>query len=238
MNQTLKTKNLVFTKEDHDILNGYKNVVDLISNLFGNSCECVLHSLESLESSVIYIKNTEDKTNRKIGSPLTNKALTLLKYCEEHCSDVSPIYKTSKNDGTPMRSSTMIIRNFDGIPIGMLCINFDLSTPIYQFFNDLCHNMTTSNLNKHSNFQDHSLDEEEIFARNSSELFYMAVEKAKQKVYEDNTISIRNKNKEIIKILYKQGLFQVRTSVQTISKLLNISKDAVYLHLRALQEQE
>ncbi len=216
-------KGVSFTKTDSMILEGYKGVVDTICNLLGPNCECVLHSLESLEHSVIYIRNGE-KTNRHIGSPMTNKALSILKYCNDHSCTTSPIYKTTASNGRTMRSSTMIIRNFEGTPIGMMCINFDISAPFAEiagFF--------LQGLEKLDEKTEH---EEEFFAKDTEELFSSAVEKARNKVYADNSIGTRNKLKAIISILNSQGIFQVRNAVPGVARLLNVSKDAIYLHLR------
>ena len=40
------------------------------------------------------------------------------------------------------------------------------------------------------------------------------------------------KNKKIIYDLYNKGIFQIKDAVTVIAKLLNISKNTVYLHLR------
>lgn len=66
-----------FSEEDHAILASYFAVADGIAALIGKHCEIVLHSLESLEHSAIYIVNGHN-THRKIGSPITDRALKSL----------------------------------------------------------------------------------------------------------------------------------------------------------------
>ena len=113
----------LLTAQDCALLDRYKLIVDAIGQVFGNSCECVLHSLADLEHSVIHIHNGM-KTGRVLGSPITDKALMLLKNCESLHQDITPVYQTVARNGSPMRSTTIIIRNNDRIPIGFLCINF------------------------------------------------------------------------------------------------------------------
>lgn len=67
-----------FTDEDRTILNSYIAVVEGVSALIGDHCEIVLHSLEDLEHSAMYIANGHN-TNRKVGSPITDFALKSLR---------------------------------------------------------------------------------------------------------------------------------------------------------------
>ncbi|WP_337945359.1 PAS domain-containing protein, partial [Sutterella wadsworthensis] len=100
----------LLTAQDCALLDRYKLIVDAIGQVFGNSCECVLHSLADLEHSVIHIHNGM-KTGRVLGSPITDKALMLLKNCESLHQDITPVYQTVARNGSPMRSTTIIIRN-------------------------------------------------------------------------------------------------------------------------------
>ena len=43
------------------------------------------------------------------------------------------------------------------------------------------------------------------------------------------------KNKEIIKRCSSQGIFQIKSAVTSVAKILNISKNTVYLHLKSLE---
>ena len=52
----------------------------------------------------------------------------------------------------------------------------------------------------------------------------------------DSSVSSSNKNKEIIRLLYQQGIFNLKDSVQITSQKLNLSKNTVYLHLRNLEK--
>mgnify|MGYP000844393606 FL=1 len=68
----------IFTDEDRTILNSYNAVVDGVSELIGEHCEIVLHSLEDIEHSAIRIANGHN-TNRQVGSPITALALRSLR---------------------------------------------------------------------------------------------------------------------------------------------------------------
>ena len=65
------------TLVDRAILESYKEVAEGLSDYLGEGYEIVLHSLESLESSVIKIINGYH-TGRKEGAPITDLALKML----------------------------------------------------------------------------------------------------------------------------------------------------------------
>lgn len=207
------------TEVDHQILEGYKHIVESIGLILGSSCEVVLHSLADLSHSVIAIHNGA-KTGRQIGSPVTDKALSVLQDCERSNKPNSGLYHTTTADGHAMRSVTTVIRGAKGHPIGLLCINFDISTP----FNELAaillsHGQPTA-------------DDGEHFALNIDDLFVNKVRKVQDAVLKDNSISARKRTQEIITRLNAEGLFKLRKAVPRIAEILNISKDVIYLHLR------
>ena len=53
----------------------------------------------------------------------------------------------------------------------------------------------------------------------------------------DDRIPQYLKNKEIVTILFHQGIFKLKNAVQLISEALKISKNTVYLHIRGLEEK-
>lgn len=214
------------TKEDLLILEGYKSMVNAIGDLLGDSCEVVLHSLDDLNKSVIYIHNGK-KTGRSIGSPVTDKALRLLKECEKQKSSNSGSYFTKTSDGHIMKSSTTIIRNLEKKPIGILCINFDISTPLSDLISILSYKKEDSL----------ALDAEH-FASDIDDLLITTVNKVKSTIMNDESIPSRQKIKEIIKNLNNQGLFKLRNSVPQIAEVLGISRDVIYLHLRTQKKTE
>lgn len=82
-----------FTEFDHHILQSYEAVVDGIASLIGNYCEIVLHSLEDINKSAVKIANGEN-TGRKVGSPITDLALQMLKDIQRSKRNFSRSYFT------------------------------------------------------------------------------------------------------------------------------------------------
>ena len=205
---------------DRQILEGDKGIVQAVGLVFGSSCEAVLHSLEDLSHSVICIHNGA-KTGRQLGSPVTDKALTVLRDCERTGRDNSGLYLTTSAQGHKMRSSTTVIRGTAGQPIGMLCINFDVSTPLHEWAEILLSEPASAELDS------------EHFALDIDDLLLNQVKKIQAEVASDPHIPTRQKTKEIILRLHEAGVFKLRRSVPRVAEILQISRDVIYLHLRS-----
>ena len=53
----MKNPTVILTENDKIILESYKNIADGLGDFLGSGCEIVIHSLESLDSSIIKIVN-------------------------------------------------------------------------------------------------------------------------------------------------------------------------------------
>ena len=219
----LKEGSVSLSPQDRLILEGYKPLVDAIGQLFGDCCEVVLHSLEDLSHSVIWIHNGA-KTGRKIGSPVTDKALSVLRQCEQTGSSFSKLYLTQTVNGATMRSTTTVIKGIAGNPIGLFCINFDISMPFNQLAQILVEPKNEAEAGG------------EHFAIDLDDLFLTKVRQVEQEVKNDPNIPVRRKTYEIIVRLSDEGVFKIRKAVPRIAKVLNISRDVIYMHLRKHEE--
>ena len=272
-------------QENALILKQYCVMVDMLGLFFKDSVEVVLHSLVDMERSVIYIHNGQ-KTARKLGSPVTDKALRILEEFQRTKRTLFGPYKTVSREGHVMKSVTTVITNSAEQAIGLLCINFDLATPVNELFAILCADFegartsaTTvasaatvaantagtvetegavgtltspqggqlKDLTVNANTKpavalnvpvssDSLADVGEHFATDIHDLLNTAVNQTRNQVMRDDSIPQRQKNKVIIQELNKQGLFNLRNAVPIISEILQLSKDAIYLHLRSCKK--
>jgi predicted transcriptional regulator YheO len=201
-------------------LNSYKSAMLGLADYLGDGYELVLHSLEDLKHSVIYIINGH-YTGRKEGAPITDLALSMLDEISKGQND-SITYFSKNKKSEPLKSATIAIRGENNRVIGLLCINFYMNTS----FCDIIGSFMPKNV------QNINYIMKENFAENSDELIESIVEKVKNQVYMDQSISTANKNKAIISMLGNYGIFNIKDSVVKIADLLNISKNTVYMHLR------
>ncbi|MIE71849.1 hypothetical protein EL06_21110 [Salmonella enterica subsp. diarizonae] len=213
------------TGADKRTLDAWQAVAVMLGRLLGKGCEVVLHSLEDLQNSVVFIVNGEI-TGRKVGSPVTNTALAMLQRIQEEHIDVTEAYFTRSPDGHLMRSITCAIRGSEGNVAGLLCVNLDIDTPLCQFMQDL--------LPPRADEKKHPA-EAEVFAHSVDELVRETVETVRHNVINDPAISPSARNRCIILRLHEQGLFELKDAVIIIAGMLGISRHTVYLHLRKMK---
>ncbi|WGE71708.1 transcriptional regulator [Actinobacillus equuli subsp. haemolyticus] len=210
-----------FTEEDHAILASYFPIVDGIAALIGEHCEIVLHSLEFLENSAIYIANGHN-TDRKIGSPLTDKALKSLHQMKT--DSVSKPYFTRSKGGVLMKSVTVAIRNSKQHVIGFICININLDVPASQFL---------------SAFIAPLQDDEDTavnFASSVEDLVAQTIEHTIEETMADRNVANNNKNRHIVVSLYEKGIFDIKDAINQVADRLNISRHTVYLYIRQIKQ--
>ena len=219
----MRAKEIVLTEVDQQILESYRCFAEGLSHYLGKSCEIILHSLENFDHSAIKVINGYH-TGRKEGAPITNLALSMLSRIQEEREIIQDIpYFTKNNKGEPMKSTTITIRGERGRIIGLMCINFYLNTALFDVLSDLSPQAGQSSY-------------VENFAGTSDEWILETVDKIKKEVFHDPSIASPNKNKEIVKRLNDEGIFNLKDSVITAAEALNISKNTIYLHLRNLAE--
>jgi predicted transcriptional regulator YheO len=210
---------------DKTILDSYAAMLDGLANYMGAGYELVLHSLEDLDHSVIKIINGH-YSNRQTGAPVTDLALSMLKEIENN--NEKQWYKTYFNRnkrGILTKSSTIPILGEKRRVIGLLCINFYMDTS----FTNIIENFIPKNIG--------TGPEEENFVMNTRELIVNSLKDVKHLIHDDTSIQNVNKNKEILFVLYKKGIFNLKDAVVTVAEALGISKNTIYMHIRNFENQ-
>lgn len=221
-------ESIILSETDKAILESYKTTCRGLAQYLGNGYEFVIHSLENLDHSVIEIINGFH-TGRTVGAPITDLALMMLNQIRQNENQPAITYFTHNKQGKPLKATTITIYGENQRIIGLLCINFYLDTPFSSIIKSFSENETPQN-------GDGAVTER--FSETSDELIQNAFEVAVDSVSKNTSIPAKNRNKEIITILYNNGIFQLKDSVLEIANRLNISKNTVYLHIRNLKEEK
>ena len=212
---------LVLSPTDKVILESYKILVDGLSAYLGEGYEIILHSLEDLDHSVIKIINGH-YTERCEGAPITDLALTMLEDLNRRSSLEVKAYFNHKS-GKTLKSVTIPVVGEQRRIIGLLCINFHMEISVFNFLTQYLPNEASN------------ISSSETFNKNADGLLISALEDAKAQIYGDKSVNASNKNKEIIRLLYQRGIFNIKDAVASVAEALGISKNTVYLHLRNIQ---
>lgn len=208
-------------ESDRRLLRALEPVVDAIAALFGNNCEVLVHSLEDLSRSVVKIANGH-VTGRTEGSPMTDLGIKTIRNARAGSSDVIGSYFSKTSSGKTLKSVTALIRNEEK-PIGMLCINLDLSVPLEDVLKTFAVDWRGT-------------DSPENFAMSSEELIHVTLDKAIEKMSRERQISANTRNKKIVQELHQQGIFDIKGAVDMVARELGVSRYTVYNYLREIRE--
>lgn len=214
-------KNIILTKTDKQILDSYKYFINGLSSYLGNSYEIVLHSLGNLEQSVIHIVNGEH-TGRKVGAPITDLALKMYDDIQKGEADYI-VYNSKNKNGEPLKSATIAIRGEMDKIIGLICINMYLNTPFF----DVLSSFIPSSASIVNN-----LNIDESFSNDTDDLIRTAIDEETKKVMANASILPSNRNKVIVERLYDKGIFNLKDSILKVEKIMGISKNTIYMHIR------
>lgn len=214
----------VFTDRDKQILESQYLVADTIAGMFGQGCEVVIHSLEDLGRSIVKIVHGE-VTGRAVGSPITDLGLKVANKAFESSDNIIGPYFSMTKAGKPLKSTTMIIRNDEGAPIGFLCINFDLSLPIGQ----LCAEFSPSSETPPSG---------ENFAPDVGELVAQAVADELEAISRITGVSPTEKNRRVVANLELRSIFDIKGAVELVAGELGVTKHTIYKYLRELRGEQ
>lgn len=197
-------------------LTPYQPLIESIVSLFAPLVEVAVHDLN--EGKIVAIYN--NLSRRAIGEP---SPLHELKIPLQDFPDVFKPYYKQNWDGTPLKCTSITIRDQNRQPIGLICIN--MNTSLLQGTQDLL-------------FQLLSVEKD---AENPIDTFGGNVEiqiknliSEHLKTHNLTFSSLNNKQKkDLILFLYHKGAFNFKNAVPFVAKYLNVSRASIYNYLKA-----
>ncbi len=212
--------------DDKRLLESYVPIAEGIVRIFGPTCEVVLHSLEDMGRSVIAIYNGEI-SGRTVGSPITSLGLEILKRSMLVDERIVGPYFSRGPKGNTVKSASILIRNPEGVTIGFLCINFNISSPLADFVAQFSDPTVSGGAER----IDH-------FVSGMHELIHKALEKEMKRVSDIKGIAPSEKNKLIVQALEDLGLFDIKGAVELTAKEMGLSRFTIYGYLRGMRKNE
>ncbi len=211
-----------FTQEDRMQLEVISAVAQGIARQFGEFCEVVVHSLENYDNSIVAIENGA-VTGRSVGGPMTDFALNVLERCDQEKEDVYGVYYTNTETGKQLKSTTIVLRNLQRKPIGLLCMNFDVSAPFAKLMESLLPEVTgTQSVSEH-------------FPLTAKDLVETSFNEVVDEINRKTGISPTQKNKLIVEELYKRGIFHIKNGIDIVSEKLGVSRYTIYNYIREVK---
>lgn len=199
-------------------LKDYFSVAQAITALLQPHAEVVIHDLKTGKIAAIY----NNFSKRKVGEE------SLIEELSDYNAlpDVFPTYTKANWDGKKLKSSTATLRDKNKTPIGLLCINLDLSK--WEEFRHL--------LDQWSNVPIHEKQSELLFKDDWREKINLYVSDYLNK--EGVTLKMLNKEKkqDLIHALHKEGAFKAKNAATYVADVLDLSRATVYNYLRITNE--
>lgn len=201
------------------LLQRYASVADGIALLFTDYVEVIIHDLES--QTVVYIANNISKRN--IGDPA---ALDDVNF-EESETVIGP-YEKLNWDGKTICSTSVVIRDDENTPIGMLCINMNTG-PVEAARTALDLLLPIKNLIPQPKKLFHDDWQEKV---NNFIHMWLA----------NNNLTIlvlsRNNKRALVEALYDNGAFNGKSSADYIANILSMGRATVFNYLREIKNKE
>lgn len=200
-------------------LKRYLPLIEAVVKLFQPFVEVAVHDIERGELVALY----HNISQRKIGeaSPLKELASAIERFPDHF----EPYYKTNW-DGRKLKCTSITVRDPQGKPIGLICINVDTS-----FFQDV--KRAFEAFLRTAPAAENPL---EAFGGNTKEQLLAVIQEYLQK----NSLNLnhlhRQQKKELVLHLYRKGVLNLKNAVPLIAEALKLSRASVYNYLKSLEE--
>ncbi len=195
----------------------YEPLIKAIVELLQPFVEAAVHDLEQGKIVAIY----HNISHRKVGetSPLKELKIEIKDFPDYF----SPYYKTNW-DGRALKCTSITMRNKKGDPIGLICLNVDVSA--FQESQKII-----------ESFLKITKD-----ASNPIEMFGNGCEEQArpiiQQYLDDNRMTLNRLNRaqkrELVQQLYRKGIFNFKNAAPFIAQKLNTSRASIYNYIKQI----
>jgi selenocysteine lyase/cysteine desulfurase/predicted transcriptional regulator YheO len=180
--------------------------VNGLGSSLGPGIEVVLHDLAALPNSIVAIAG--DLTGRTVGGPMTDLLLGLVR--RGTTQDLTN-YETHAPDGRPITSSTVFIRDPDGVAVGCLCVNSKSLTG------------------------QGSVTTPENFPPDVDGLRQVLLERALSDVGVPVSLMKKSHKSRVVRVLDEAGFFLIRDSVDYLAAELEVTRYTIYNYLNEIR---
>lgn len=199
-------------------LDDYFPVAQAITALLHPHAEVVIHDLKTGQIAAIY----NPFSKRKVGDE------SLIEELPDYAPlpDVFPIYTKVNWDGKKLKSSTATLRDKNKTPIGLLCINLDVSR--WEEFRHL--------LDQWSKIPSYQNEPEVLFKDDWREKINLYVSDYLNKEGLILKMLSKEKKRDLVQALHREGAFKAKNAATYVADVLDLSRATVYNYLRAINE--
>lgn len=233
MMQGLKAMILIMSPDPHHQLeaagtlmnksynfDNWKRLAKVLAVQYGSMCEVVLHDLTGKDPShtIIAIQNGQI-SGRKVGDGSAAIVAEAMEEPEVRHED-RLAYLTRTRDGKILKSSSLFIRDDDGLLVGILSINTDISLTL----------AVENALHSFNSSMDKESEPTEI-TTNVSDLLDTLIEQSIRMIGKPAALMGKDEKVRAIRFLNDSGAFLITKSGPRVCQVFNISKYTLYSYL-------
>jgi len=200
----------------------FVQVGEALCRTVGPQCEVVIHDLEDMEHSIVWIMGIV--TERKVGGCMTSKGLSLVRSWK--IQDTYN-YTTRTRSGKTVRSSLVFVKDRGGQPMVGLEINFDTS-PFVAFRHAL---EALADPDEAYDFQDAFIDD-------APQMLEKMLQQAVALVGKPVPNMGKADRLRVVQILDEAGAFELRKAVPAVAGFLGVTRFTIHNYLNELREPE
>ncbi|QQK76662.1 transcriptional regulator [Salicibibacter cibarius] len=215
---------------DHinDELEFLQKMIKGIAKQFGKNCETVLLDLSNPEvygsGRIVAIENSH-VTGRSIGDTGTNLGLEVLRDSSKEGDKFN--YLARSVSGRMLKCSTIFIRNNENVPIGSICINFDVT----EF------EMAESTIRTLTAEEEIDTKTKEVFVNNVNDVLDVLIQEAQDMMGKPVAFMTRKEKMKSIEYLDSKGAFLIKKAGDKICSYYDISKYTLYNYLDEARQE-
>lgn len=207
----------------NEFIKQYIPIADMIAKTIGPQCEVVLHDLQIPQNSVVYIAN-DTITGRKIGDGF-NLIISKVLLSRRFENDMVTNYSFRTDSGKQIKSSTVMIRDFNNKVVGAMCLNIDTTKVIEQIA-----------------WLQSLLPDPELRPQPScpdAESYHVIeiVDDIIDRIFAGKDVKrmLRDEKLEIIRFMDSRGIFLTKGAIDKVSEKMGVSKVTIYSYLDELK---
>jgi len=194
-----------------------KPIVKAMGKTLGKHFEIVLHDLRK-KASIIAIENSHI-SDRKVGDKAPKLLKNMLSSIKKD-EDMILNYVIKTDEGRPLKSTTVLIRNEKDEIIGAFCINIDLTNIkiAQQFLNEL------GSIEKEESIRDK-------FPEDVEDFLDIVIQNSLEQVDKPVHLLTKKDKLKIVEYLDDNNAFSIKDTINTLANELNVSRYTIYNYL-------
>jgi predicted transcriptional regulator YheO len=203
-----------------EILRILKTVGESVSAALGDWCEVIVHDLENLDHSIVWIGG--NLTGRKVGGHMTDLGLAQLR-----AGQLEPLvnYTVYTEDGKTLKCTSMFIQDERGTPVAGFCVNLNV-TP-FILFDRFLHTLA---------YHEQEPDVfTESFSQDMAQMVETMIAECSYQIGKPLSLMTKNDRVRVVSLLDDRGAFQLRKSVTLVAQRLGVTEKTIYNYLAELE---